>query len=129
MWHTFHFAGSAEATMKSPEVQKNVDFSWGVKIPMGDGIHLNATVYKPKGGDPTPVIFTLTPYISDSYHARALYFAQHGYAFVLVDCRGRGNSEGEFDPLLNDGPDGYDIVEWLAIQSCCNGSVTMWGGS
>jgi len=129
MWHTIHFAGSVEAAMKSPEVQKNVDFSWGVKIPMRDGIHLNATVYKPKSGDPTPVIFTLTPYISDSYHARALYFAQHGYAFVLVDCRGRGNSEGEFEPFINEGRDGYDIVEWLTTQSWCNGSVTMWGGS
>jgi hypothetical protein len=80
MWHTSNFVGLAEAAMKSPEVQKNVDFSWGVKIPMRDGIHLNATVYKPKSGDPTPVIFTLTPYISDSYHARAFYFAQHGEA-------------------------------------------------
>jgi len=96
---------------------------------MRDGIHLNATLYKPKSGDPTPVIFTLTPYISDSYHARAYHFAQHGYAFVLVDCRGRGNSEGEFEPFINEGRDGFDIVEWLATQSWCNGSVTMWGGS
>jgi len=101
MWHTSPLAGSAEAAMKSSEAQKNLDFSWGVKIPMRDGIHLNATVYKPKSGDPTPAIFTLTPYISDSYHARAFYFAQHGYAFVLVDCRGRGNSEGEFEPFIN----------------------------
>ena len=129
MWHTEHLVGSAEAVTKSAEVQKNVDFSWGIKIPMRDGIHLNATIYKPKSGGPTPVIFTLTPYISDSYHERAFYFAHHGYAFVLVDCRGRGNSEGDFEPFINEGRDGYDIVEWLAAQSWCNASVTMWGGS
>ena len=128
MGHSSHVAGPVEAATKL-QVRENVDFSWGVKIPMRDGVHLNATLYKPKHGDPTPVIFTLTPYISDSYHARAFYFAQHGYAFVLVDCRGRGNSEGEFEPFVNEGRDGYDLVEWLATQPWCDGSVAMWGGS
>jgi hypothetical protein len=129
MWRTLSLAEPADAVKKPPEIQKNVDFSWGVKIPMRDGIHLNATVYKPKSGDPTPVIFTLTPYISDSYHDRAYYFAQHGYAFALVDCRGRGNSAGEFEPFIQEPRDGHDIVEWLATQPWCNGSVSMWGGS
>ena len=129
MHHLSGFAESAEVKAKQEQEQKNVDFSWGVKIPMRDGIQLNATLYRPKGGASTPAIFTLTPYISDSYHARAYYFAQHGYAYLLVDCRGRGNSEGEFEPFVNEGRDGYDIVEWLAVQPWCNGAVTMWGGS
>jgi putative CocE/NonD family hydrolase len=108
----------------------DVDLLWGVKIPMRDGIKLNATVYKPHGmKDPLPVIFTLTPYIADSYHNRAFYFAQNGYVFALVDVRGRGNSEGEFEPNVHDGLDGHDIVEWLARQSWSNGKITMWGGS
>ncbi len=109
---------------------KQVDFSWGIKIPMRDGIWLNATLYRPKDQpEPLPVIFTLTPYIGDSYHPRATYFARNGYVFALVDCRGRGNSEGVFEPMKNDGRDGHDIVEWLAGQPWCNGKVTMWGGS
>ena len=108
---------------------QNIDLIWGVKIPMRDGVKLNGTVYKPKQIEPTPVIFTLTPYIADSYHDRALYFARRGYAFVLVDCRGRGNSEGDFEPFVNEGPDGYDVVEWLAAQSWGDGQVAMWGGS
>ena len=75
------------------------------------------------------VIFTLTPYISDSYHARAAYFASHGYVFALVDVRGRGNSGGDFEPFANDAHDGYDIVEWFAKQPFCDGKVAMWGGS
>jgi putative CocE/NonD family hydrolase len=121
--------GSGRDQEKAAEISKNIDFMWGVKIPMGDGVRLNATVYKPKASEPTPVIFTLTPYISDSYHPPAWYFAQNGYAFALVDCRGRGNSEGEFEPFVNEGRDGYEIVEWLASQPWCNGAVTMWGGS
>ena len=77
---------------------------WGVQIPMRDGVLLNATVYKPKEDGLTPVIFTLTPYIADSYHERAYYFAQNGYAFALVDCRGRGNSGGQFKPFKGEGP-------------------------
>lgn len=129
MWPASHLADPTKTATNPPEAQKNVDFSWGVKIPMRDGVHLNATVYQPKTRESTPVIFTLTPYIADTYHDRAFYFAQHGYAFALVDCRGRGNSEGEFEVLINDGRDGCDIVEWLATQAWCNGSVTMWGGS
>jgi uncharacterized protein len=43
--------------------------------------------------------------------------------------RGRGNSEGEFRPLIQEAKDGYDVVEWLAHQPYCNGKVAMWGGS
>ena len=115
---------------KKDETPKPVDLMWAVKIPMRDAVRLNATVYRPQGQkDPLPVIFELTPYISDNYHARAYYFAQHGYVFALVDVRGRGNSEGKFEPFLQEPHDGHDIVEWLARQAWCNGKVTMWGGS
>jgi putative CocE/NonD family hydrolase len=108
----------------------DVDLLWGVRIPMRDGVNLNATVWKPADSmDPLPVIFTLTPYISDSYHMRAYYFAQNGYVYATVDVRGRGNSEGAFEPLANEARDGHDIVEWFAQQPWCNGKVTMWGGS
>jgi putative CocE/NonD family hydrolase len=109
------------------------DLRWGVKIPMRDKVELNATLYLPKTPDgsasKTPVIFTLTPYISDTYHARGAYFASHGYAFALVDVRGRGNSSGEFEPFANEPRDGYEVVEWLAKQPFCDGKVAMWGGS
>jgi len=106
------------------------DMQWGVKIPMRDGVMLNATVFQPHAQkEPLPVIFTFTPYIGDSYMDRAMYFAQHGYVYALVDVRGRGNSGGSFEPFVNEGKDGYDVVEWLAKQSYCNGKVTMWGGS
>ncbi len=109
------------------------DLHWGVKIPMRDKVELNTTLYLPKTKDGTPsrtpVIFTLTPYISDTYHARAAYFASHGYAFALVDVRGRGNSGGDFEPFAQEPRDGHDVVEWLAQQPFCDGKVAMWGGS
>jgi len=129
MWNQSRFAKPSDTKDDNSEIEKNVSFSWGVKIPMRDGIHLNATIYKPISTQPVPVIFTLTPYIADSYHPRAAYFSQHGYVFALVDCRGRGNSEGVFEPFIQEASDGYDLVEWLAKQPWCDGNVTMWGGS
>ena len=100
---------------------------------MRDNVELNATLYLPKtsngAASRTPAVFILTPYISDTYHARGAYFASHGYAFALVDVRGRGNSGGEFEPFANEPRDGQDVVEWLAKQTFCDGKVAMWGGS
>lgn len=107
-----------------------VKFQWGVKIPLRDGVKLNATVYTPRQQQaPAPCVVTMTPYISQSYHDRGMYFAAHGYPFLTVDVRGRGNSEGQFRPLLQEAADGHDVIEWLATQPYCNGKVTMWGGS
>jgi len=107
-----------------------VEWQWGVKIPLRDGVHLNATLYKPAGlKESRPCLFTLTPYVGQNYHDRGMYFAGHGYPFLTVDVRGRGNSEGSFRPLIQEAKDGYDVVEWLAKQAYCNGKISMWGGS
>jgi putative CocE/NonD family hydrolase len=121
---------TVRAQQKPAMAEAGVDMQWAVKIPARDGVKLNATLFTPHGQkEPLPVIFTFTPYIGDSYTDRAVYFAKHGYVYALVDVRGRGNSGGEFEPFVNEGRDGYDVVEWLAKQSYCNGKVTMWGGS
>ena len=107
-----------------------MQLTWGVKIPLRDGVHLNATVYTPREQKaPAPCVFTLTPYIGQSYHARGVYFASRGLPFLNVDVRGRADSEGEFHPFIQEAADGYDVVEWLAKQPYCNGKVSMWGGS
>jgi putative CocE/NonD family hydrolase len=108
----------------------DVKITWGVKVPLRDGVKLNATVYQPAGNEGNvPIVFTLTPYIADNYHDRAMFFARNGYVFVLVDARGRGNSEGKFEPSINEGRDGHDVVEFLAKQTYGNGKIAMWGGS
>lgn len=107
-----------------------VDVTFGIHIPLRDGVHLHANLYRPREQSaPLPAIFTLTPYSADNYHDCGMYFAAAGFAFLTVDVRGRGNSEGEFEPFLNEGQDGHDAVEWLATQPWCDGQVAMWGGS
>jgi uncharacterized protein len=119
----------AQASAEEAPKGEPFDLQWGVKIPMRDGVRLNATLYRPHGQrEPLPCVFTLTPYVSDNYHERGSYFAAHGYVFLTVDVRGRGNSEGKFQPL-REARDGHDAVEWLARQPYCNGKIAMWGGS
>lgn len=111
-------------------VGRDVEFRWGVRIPMRDGILLSGTLYLPRGHTPpSPCVVTLTPYVADTYHDRGVYFASQGMPFLIVDSRGRGNSAGVFRPFIQEAEDGYDVVEWLACQPCCNGKVAMWGGS
>ena len=84
--------------------EKSFTITWGVKIPTRDGVRLNATLYQPMNpAAATPAILTLTPYEADQIHNDAAFFARNGYAFAAVDCRGRGNSEGRFEPRVRDG--------------------------
>ena len=97
---------------------------------MRDGIKLSASIYLPKLGETgaagrTPMIVTLTPYLRHTWEPWASYFASHGYAFASIDVRGRGDSEGDFEPYVNEAHDDYDIVEWLARQPFCDGQVGM----
>jgi predicted acyl esterase len=45
-----------------------VDVIVGVRIPMRDGVHLGASVYKPKESKPPPAIFDLAPYGNGPAH-------------------------------------------------------------
>lgn len=120
--------GMAAAHAGEPSAEAGMQ--WGLRIPLRDGVELNATLYKPLGrSEPLPCVFTLTPYVAQSYHDRGTYFAANGYVFLGVDVRGRGNSQGTFTPLLQEAQDAHDVVEWLATQPYCNGKVAMWGGS
>jgi uncharacterized protein len=121
------YAGSAAA---ADEGSDQYQLQFGVKIPLRDGVRLNATLYRPvHAAGRLPVILLLTPYPDNTDHPSGSYFARRGYVFAYVDVRGRGDSEGVFHPMAQEAQDGYDVVEWLARQPWSNGRVAMWGGS
>jgi putative CocE/NonD family hydrolase len=107
-----------------------------VRIPMRDGVELACDVYLPGlEGVPVdsqfPAIVERTPGLKDStgYSRRGRWYAARGYAVVINDVRGRGKSGGEWYPFAKEAPDGYDVVEWVARQAWCDGSVGTMGGS
>jgi len=103
--------------------------TWLSYAPMRDGVRLAFRLYRPDSAGPLPVLLTMTPYGIDRNHDTAMAFARGGHAVAVADCRGRGESEGDFDPSFCDAADGFDMVEWLAAQPFCDGRVAMWGGS
>jgi uncharacterized protein len=101
-----------------------------VRVPMRDGVHLDANVFYPPGGARYPAILVRTPYGKGADLIPGYFsFIEHGYAVVLQDVRGRYGSEGVFDALKQEGPDGYDTLNWIAAQPWSDGKVGMIGGS
>ena len=110
-----------------------------VMIPMRDGVRLAADVYLPEGGEgPLPALLERTPYdrrgtnhadrsaadpIPRSKPEIAAEFARGGYAYVLVDCRGRYGSEGVFTKYANEAEDGFDVLAWMVQQDWCDGRI------
>lgn len=104
-----------------------------VPIPMRDGTVLVADVYRPEGGS-WPVLIQRTSYgkrsmIGIFVSLDPLQAASAGYAVVIQDVRGRGGSDGQYYPFVNEAPDGYDTVEWAATQHWSTGRVAMYGNS
>jgi putative CocE/NonD family hydrolase len=97
---------------------------------MRDGTRLAANIFRPKAGDRFPVVLMRTPYGKlDEKFPDAKRYTTAGYAMVVQDCRGRGKSEGDWDPFRYDVEDGFDTQEWVGKQPWCNGEVGTAGGS
>lgn len=102
-----------------------------IRIPLRDGVAVSADLYRPKKDGKYPAIVVRTPYMKNSrgHHESGTFYAENGYAVLIIDVRGRGDSDGEFIPYRNEGDDGYDCIEWAAAQEWCDGHVGTMGGS
>lgn len=109
----------------------NVRFMWDTPVPMRDGAKLSADIYLPAVETGYPVILLRTPYdnIAPRFVEIAQYFSSEGYGVVIQDVRGRFDSEGHFEPRVNEGKDGYDTIEWIADQPWSNGKIGTMGVS
>ncbi len=104
---------------------------FGVPIPMRDGVRLVANLWVPSGVGRFPTILLRTPYDKTAQFTRyrLVNYVTAGYAVVVQDTRGRGDSDGVFDFFFPEGQDGFDTIEWIAKQPWSNGRVGMDGGS
>jgi uncharacterized protein len=116
----------------SPEHSVRTDNKW--RIPVSSGIHLGATVTQPVEPGCYPALVWYDPYRSGVEGATsplAEYFARRGYAFVYLNVRGTGNSEGfsTDEYTVHETQDGADAIAWLAEQPWCSGKIGMLGAS
>jgi len=126
-------------------------------IPLPDGSLLNCDIFRPRAAGKYPAIVGVHPYSlsmqtdpirPNSFSSVAglhpgeekprgsieagdpWFYARRGYAHIIVNVRGTGMSEGSYGFLdRQEASDTKDVIEWVAQQPWCNGSVGMFGVS
>ena len=143
LWSALLLTGYIFAQSLSPEesykkLQELAIIDQKVMMPMRDGIRLATDIFRPKGDQKVPIIFSRTPYNFNTWgdgeqklnaYASALEAVKRGYAYVMQNERGRFFSEGEWDILGTPLTDGYDALTWLSTQSWSNGKIGLTGCS
>src|SRR4051794_8064294 len=111
----------------APSVTHAQALSSTVQLSMPDGVTLATDVWRPVfDSTPRPVLLRRTPYgrAVDFNMAQALVGA--GFVLVSQDVRGRGNSQGVFEPFFDDKVDGKATIEWAAKQPWSTGAVATY---
>jgi hypothetical protein len=129
------------------------------EITVRDGVRLYTDIFRPATSDeqPVPAVLPWSPYGKtgtgpQNYDFMAPHragipldrtsgyekfeapdpaeWAERGYAVINIDARGAGHSEGIIAHWGGqEAEDIYDVIDWLAAQPWCNGSVVMAGNS
>src|SRR5215471_2184206 len=118
--------------MATATIQNGVVIERNVMVPMRDGVRLATDIYRPDKPGRFPVLLQRLPYgkqILERVFLDPTQTAQHDYVVLAQDSRGRFDSEGEWYPFHCEVNDGYDAVEWAAVQPWSNGKVGMFSGS
>ena len=109
-------------------------------VTMRDGVRIGLRIYRPDAEGEFPTLFAASPYQYDTDDLPSLplflwretgpveWYVQHGYAYVRMDVRGSGNSEGVYGYLdPTEQQDCVEVIEWIAQQSWSNGKVGGYG--
>lgn len=117
-------------------------------ITMPDGIQLATYVTLPAAANgqaagPFPTILIQTSYnggvaalgatfvpLLSALGGADPYFVKHGYAVVVVDVRGTGQSQGVWEAFGEKEQSDYgQVVQWVAAQPWSNGKIGLFGVS
>ena len=117
-----------------------------VRVAMRDGVEVSADVYRPEAADAIPALLAIAVHNKDLQGLEwedalapqpawstlwtgpqeagdTRFFVSRGYAHVIANPRGVGKSGDGGDRTW----DAYDLIEWIAAQSWCDGNVGMVG--
>ena len=104
------------------------------------GTKLFTAVLLPDSKGKFPVIVFRSPYV-DNFEAQdekdvALAYLElqekwlkNGYAVICQHCRGRGKSDGDCIPYINEREDSLNLLSWIRNQAFYNGEIFLSGGS
>lgn len=138
---------SQPADTKWQSYDRPADYAGVTKLPttfitMRDGVQLAASVTLPAlsegqvdtGKYPTILIQTSYNLTAGSFVGAIggadPFMVQRGYATVVVDVRGTGNSTGNWEAFgADEQADFKEVAEWVTQQSWSNGSIGVYGVS
>jgi predicted acyl esterase len=131
------------------EIIPNAKVLKDVMIPMRDGVKLAADVYLPAdwNREKLPALLALSTYGKNTQRQLLIQpvpsplgdacteagwtddIVARGFIHVIACSRGTGQSEGEYLSMYSaqEADDGYDLVEWIAVQDWCDSNVGMLG--
>jgi hypothetical protein len=121
-----------------PPARYEVGVETHLRVPMPDGLTLEAEHYFPLAEGSFPTILVRTPYglSTDSIRLSTVAvnfplqrFVERGYHVVVQSVRGRFGSEGGWMPFFNEEADGRATLEWVAQQPWFNGALGLFGSS
>src|SRR5919204_1965010 len=121
---------SAAADLTEKDVYRGFGY-----MPMKDGVRLAYVIWLPSKAGLYPVVLHYSPYGSNAAPFREVSrFLEAGYAYLGVNMRGTGCSEGidlegGSARATTVGRDGAEVVEWAAAQPWSIGSIGMIGNS
>lgn len=150
--HFFNFC--PKVNQRTYEAEPGIICEQDVAVKMRDGITIYCDIFRPADTkEKIPVIISWSPFgkrqseglgdwqlmgvppktvskMAKFESGDPGYWCRKGYAIANVDPRGVGNSEGNLNNFDSaEGRDGYDFVEWIAVQDWCNGKVGLYGNS
>ncbi len=144
-------------TWKTSERKYEIICERDVKIPLSDGMEINADVFRPKSTERFPGILGIHPYPNPPQTAPIMphsfssithphpgeekgrgwiesgdpnFLVRRGYVQVVANVRGSGKSGGKYDFVGNqEVRDTAEVIEWIAKQPWCSGKVGTFGVS
>ena len=142
------YPGLKRETITTDKFRREKD----VPVELSDGTTIYIDIFLPLEAEPVPAILCWSPYGKHgvknlgmmpgadvdpnwiSSHtiwegADPEFWCPRGYAIVSPDPRGAWASEGTLTFYDKEKRDGYEVIEWLARQPWCTGSVGMLGVS
>jgi putative CocE/NonD family hydrolase len=115
-----------------------------VPVPMSDGVVLRANLYLPSATGHFPTVLTATGYNknagaptgecanspSQGIAGDEPALAEKGFAVMVIDDRGTGDSGGKWESWGERTQQDYkEVLDWIQAQAWSNGGVAATGGS
>ncbi len=99
-----------------------------VFVRMRDGVTIETYIRTPPGNGPWPVLLKKGYRIETDGEDT---ITQAGYVYVSQGVRDAPDPHGlsQNPRFFADDVDGYDTIEWIAMQPWCDGNIAMFGGS